>query len=111
MQENYIPCAEFLPEFIHVFFLGDLLDHVQSLSYKLLLNHLQKFVLLKIFTTDVERQVIRIHNTTDEGKILGHHIFKVVSDEDTSHIQLDLIHLLAIFREKVVWGGFWHIED
>ena len=109
--ECHVPCAEFLPEFLHVFILGDLFDHVQSLTDQFLLDHLQEFMLLKRFTTHIQWKIIRVYNATDERQVLGHHVFKVVSDEDTSHIQLDLVHFLAILGEQIVGSCFWDIKD
>lgn len=106
-----IPCAEFLPEFIDVLILGDLFDHVQSLADKLFPDDLQELVLLEGFTTYIQRQVIRVNNTTDEWQVLRHHVFKVVSDEDTTYIQLDLVHFLPVLREEVVRSCLWHIQN
>ena len=68
-------------------------------------------MLLKSLTTDIQWQVIRVHNTMDKGQVLGHHVFKVVGDEDTPYIQLNLVHRLAILRKEVVRGRFGYIQD
>ena len=55
-----------LPELL-VIILAHLLEHVQGLPHQLLLDHLQKFVLLEHFSRHVQRQVIRINLFSEEG--------------------------------------------
>ena len=93
---------EFLPELLHVVGLVDFLDHVQSLSDQFLLDDLQQFVLLQLFTGHVQWKIVRVDNSSDEGQVLGHHVLEVVSDEDTSHEELDLFSAFTVIGEHVL---------
>ena len=103
-------CAVLLPE-VSVLFLVDLLDHVEGLTDELLLDDLEELVLLESLTRHVKWEIIRVHNSTDKGKVLGHHVFKVVGDEDTSDVKLDLVNLLPIVGEHVIGSSLGDEED
>ncbi len=103
--------AEFLPEGIHKGSIGNLLDHVQDFSHKLLLDDLKQFVLLKGFTGDIQRQIIRVNNTLDKSKIFWHHVFKVFCDEHSTNVQLDVFSPLTIILEGTSRGSFWYEEN
>ena len=45
--------------------------------------------------------VLYTDHAAHEVEVFGHHVFKVVGDEDTAHIELDLVHLLAVVLERV----------
>ena len=51
------------------------------------------------------------YHSPDEGQVLGHHVFKVVSDEDPAHVHLDVVHLLAIVLEHVCRRCLGHKQD
>ena len=80
----------FLPE-LSVLVIRDLLDHIQSLTNKFLLDNLEQFVLLKGLSRDIQWKIIRVDNTLDKTEIVGHHVLEIVSDEDTSDIELDIL--------------------
>lgn len=77
-----------LPEGFCVLIDVDLLDHIKSLSDELLLDDLEELVLLEGFTGDVQWEIIRIDNTSDELEVFWHHISEVIGDKDTSNIHL-----------------------
>ena len=107
---SHLLSAVLFPE-VHVLVFVDLLDHVQSLAHQLLLDDLEELVLLQGFTGHVQWQIVGIHNTADEGQVLGHHVLKVVRDEDAAHVQLDLVNLLAVVLEHVVGSGLGNEQD
>ncbi len=42
------------------------------------------------------------YNSLNESQILGHHVFKVVGDEDPSHVHFDQIGSLAVIVEQIL---------
>ena len=64
-----------------------LLDHVENLPHKLLLDGLEGCVLLQKLTRDLQRQRVAVDNTADEAKVLGDQVGDVVADEDTADVQ------------------------
>lgn len=64
-----------LPELL-IFFWLHLLEHVQSLADKLLLNDLEELMLLKSFSGYIKGEVIRVHHTMDETQVVWHHVLQ-----------------------------------
>lgn len=102
--------GELLPKVI-ISLLIHLLQHVQNLSDQLLLDDLEEFVLLEVFTGDVQRKIIGINKTTNEGQVLREHVLEVISDEDTTDVQLDVLNGLAVVLESILRSLLWHEED
>ena len=50
-------------------------------------------------TGNVERQVLRVDDTLHEVEVLGNELLAVVHDENTAHVQLDVVLLFAILKE------------
>ena len=94
--------AELLPKLFHVFIFRDFLDHVQGFTNKFLLNNLQEFVLLQLFSGHIQGKVIRIYNSLDERQIFWHHLLKIVSDKNTAYIELNIVCFLSIIWEHVM---------
>merc|ERR1711968_101688 len=87
--------AELLPELCVVLLvLADVRDHFQDLLHEVLLDHLEDLVLLQRLTRDVERQILGVDNTLDEAVVLRDEVLAVVHDENTAHVQLDVVKLL-----------------
>ena len=64
----YVLRAEFFPELVVVSTLK-FLHHVKYFADQLLFDDFEKLVLLEILTRNVERQVIGVDDTTDEGQV------------------------------------------
>jgi len=65
---------------------------------------------LEHLTRDVEWEILRVDDTTDEVKPLGDELFAVVHDEDTSDVKLDVVSLLAGF-EEIEGSALGDIDD
>ena len=102
--------AILFPE-LDVVFIADLLDHVESFTDELLLDDLEELVLLEGFTGNVEGKIIGVDNALHKGQVLGHHVFEVIGDEDTSDVHLDEVDLLAVVGEHVLGGLLGDEED
>ena len=68
-------------------------------------------MLLKSFARYIERKVIRVNHTSDKVQVAWHHVLEVVSDEDTSDIQLDVVRESAILVEGLIGLGNWDKEE
>mmetsp|Transcript_32551 Transcript_32551/g.54503 ORF Transcript_32551/g.54503 Transcript_32551/m.54503 type:complete len:452 (-) Transcript_32551:35-1390(-) len=79
---------------VGIFILGQVVEHLDTLLDKVLLDDSQNLVLLEGFTRDVQWQILGIDNTLDKLEPLRHKLFAVVHDEDTTDIQLDVVPLL-----------------
>merc|ERR1712195_8363 len=100
--------AELLIElFVVVLLLRNLGKHFKALLDKVLLDHSQNLVLLESLTRDVQRKILRVHNTLDKVEPLWHELIAVIHDEYTAHVQLDIVSLLLGF-EKIKWRPAWH---
>jgi hypothetical protein len=94
--------AELFVEFLEILsILTDFLEEFNTLFSDVLLDDLENFVVLKIFSADVKRKILRINHTSDEAKILGNEFITIVHNEDSSHVKFDVIFLLL---------GLEHIE-
>ena len=68
-------------------------------------------MLLKGFTRDVQREIIRIHHTFDKTQILRHHLLEVICDEYSPHIQLDVVRFFAVVIEHGRWSSLGDKQD
>merc|ERR1712066_607771 len=92
--------AELLVELlVVVLLLGDLSEHLQALLHEVLLDHAENLVLLEGLTRDVQGQVLRVDDALDHVQPLGHELLAVVHDEDTAHVQLDVVALLLALEQ------------
>ena len=92
--------GEGLVEFLVVFLVvGDLSEEFDALLDQVLADDLQDLVLLEHLTRDVEWEILRVDDTTDEVEPFGDELLAVVHDEDTSDIELDVVSLLAGLEE------------
>mmetsp|Transcript_22345 Transcript_22345/g.44750 ORF Transcript_22345/g.44750 Transcript_22345/m.44750 type:complete len:398 (-) Transcript_22345:262-1455(-) len=103
---------ERLVEFVvGVFIFSEVVKHFDALLDQILLDDTKNLVLLKGFTRNVERKILRIDNSLDEGQPLGHQILAVVHDEYATDIQLNVVVLLLGSSLKHVEGGTFGAEE
>merc|ERR1719394_2327040 len=92
--------AELLVELLVVILLlRDLSEHLQALLDQVLLDHAEDLVLLEGLAGDVQGQVLRVNNALDHVEPLGHQLLAVIHDEDTAHVELDVVPLLLGLEE------------
>jgi hypothetical protein len=82
-----------------VLVLRNLSDKIKSLLHDVLADDLQDLVLLKGFTGDIERKILRVNDTLHKVEVLGNEILAVIHNEDTADIELDVVALLLGFEE------------
>mmetsp|Transcript_40565 Transcript_40565/g.79943 ORF Transcript_40565/g.79943 Transcript_40565/m.79943 type:complete len:755 (+) Transcript_40565:170-2434(+) len=82
-----------------VLVLRDLGEHLEALLHEVLLDDLEDFVLLKGLTRDVQREILRVNNTSAEVEPLRNQLLAVVHDEHTTDVELDVVPLLAGLKE------------
>ena len=56
-------------------------------------------------------KTIGTHEAADKVQVLWHHLFKVVGDEDATHVHLDRVRLLAVVVERVMWRRLGDKQD
>ena len=98
-EQKHLLGRVFLPEFLDIVDGIDLLDHIKSLSDQFLFDDLQEFVLLESFTRDIQWEIIRIDDTTNELKIFWHHIGEIIGNENTSDVHLNIV------LTKLIWNN------
>eukprot|EP00438_Fugacium_kawagutii_P009907 Skav216400 [mRNA] locus=scaffold457:302405:305241:- [translate_table: standard] len=87
--------AKGLVEFLVVILLlSNLCKHLQALLDEVLLDHSQDLVLLQGLARDVQRKILRIHNTLHEVQPFWHELLAVIHDEHTANVELDVVSLL-----------------
>merc|ERR1711957_1083065 len=59
---------------------------------------------------NVERKILGIDNSLDEGEELWDKLLAVVGDKHTTDVQLDVVALLG-WLKAIHWGTLWHVED
>merc|ERR1711976_886431 len=92
--------AELFVEFlVVVLILTDVFKKLHALFDQVFPDDLQDLALLQHFSGDVQRQVLRIHNSLNKVQIFWYQLFTVVHDENSSHIQLDIVPLLFVLKE------------
>eukprot|EP01137_Pigoraptor_chileana_P031203 Opistho-2@18675 len=104
MMPSLMFVPKLLPEglvFLLVLLVGDLLDHFKGLANKLLANDLEELVLLQGLTGHVQREIVRVDNAGHKVEVLGEHLLKLVRDEHTADIHLDVRCCLVVVHEKV----------
>lgn len=62
-------------------------------------QHLEDLVLLQGLARDVEREVLAVDNTLNEGEVVGDEVLAVVHDEHPPHVQLDVVRLLLLVEQ------------
>merc|ERR1711865_1160158 len=92
--------AELLVELlVVVLLLSNLSEHLEAFLDQVLFDDTEDLVLLERLTRDVERQVLRVDHALDKVQPLGHQLVAVIHDEDTTHVQLDVVALLLRLEE------------
>ena len=83
-------------------FLASLFYDDDSLRLKIYTNlsdDLEDLVLLESLSGDVEGEILRVDDSSDEVEVLGDQILTVVHDEDSSNVELDVVSLLLGLEE------------
>ena len=62
--------------------LSNLGKHFEALLDKVLLDHSENLVLLESLTRDVQKKILRIHDTLDKNAPFWHELIAVIHDED-----------------------------
>merc|ERR1719284_1772360 len=102
---------ELLIELLVVFLVfSDLGEHLEALLHDVLLDDLEDSVLLQGLSGDVEREIIGVNYTLDEGEPLWDEVLAVVHDEDSSDVELEVVLLLFVL-EEIEWGSLWNEEE
>ena len=84
--------AELLVEFLEiVLVLCHLLHQLHHLLHQILPDHLQNLVLLAHLPCNVEGQVFAVNDPPDEVDVVRDDLVTVVNDEDSPHVQLDVV--------------------
>jgi hypothetical protein len=71
--------------------LRNLAEQFKGLLHNILLDHFHNLVLLESLTRQIQRQIFGINHTLNEAKPLRNEISCVISDENTSNIELDVV--------------------
>ena len=79
--------------------LGDFVEQLKGLLDDVLADDLHDLVLLESLTGQVEREILRVDNTLDEGEPFGDKVGSIVGDEDTTDVELDVVLGLLGFEE------------
>mmetsp|Transcript_18093 Transcript_18093/g.30891 ORF Transcript_18093/g.30891 Transcript_18093/m.30891 type:complete len:540 (-) Transcript_18093:58-1677(-) len=90
--------------------LGDLGEHLEALLDDVLLDDLEDSVLLQGLSRDVQGQVVGVDDSLHEGEPLGDEVLAVVHDEDSSHVELEVVLLLLVL-EEVEGSALGHEEE
>merc|ERR1712100_160048 len=90
--------------------LRHLADHLEGLGDKLLLDDTENLGGLEHLAGDIQWKVLGIDDTLNEGQPPWHEVFELISDEDTTDIELD-VGRLGLALEEVIWGLLWDEED
>jgi hypothetical protein len=65
---------------------------------------------LKGLTRQVKGKVLRVDDTLDEAQPFGDKVGCVISDEDTTNVELDVV-LGLLGLEKIEWCTLWYEKD
>lgn len=68
-------------------------------------------MLLKIFTRNVQWQIVGVDQSTDERQVFGKHVLEVVGNKYSADIELDVFSGLSVVLESVAGQTFWYIKD
>lgn len=90
--------------------LGNLVEHLESLLDDVLADDLHDLGLLKGFTRKVERKILRVDDTLDEGEPLGDEVGAVVGDEDAADVKLDVV-LVTLGLKEIEGSTLGDVED
>ena len=92
--------AELLVELLErILVLGEFVKKFHTFLDKIFTNDFQNFVLLEHLTGDVQRKILRVHDTLDEVQVLGDQFFAVIHDENATNVQFDVVLLLLILEQ------------
>lgn len=74
-----------------LFVLSNLLEELKRLLDDVLLDDLHDLVLLESLTRQVEGKILRVDDTLDKAEPLRDELSSIVSDEDTTDVELDVV--------------------
>ena len=103
--------AESCVEFIKLLaVLRNLVEQFKGLLDNVFLDDLHDLVLLKGLTRQIQRQILRVDNTLDETQPFWDKVGRIVGDENTSNIKLDVV-LGLLSLKKIEGCTLWDEED
>ena len=79
--------------------LCDLVEELETLLDNVLADDLEDLALLENLTRDVERKILRIHNSLHKVEILGNKLLAVFHDEHSPHVQFDVVLDLPVLKQ------------
>jgi hypothetical protein len=65
---------------------------------------------LQHFSGQIERKIFGVDNSFDETKPLWNKLLAIISDENSSDIELDVV-LFLLGLEEIEWSTFGYKED
>ena len=92
-------------------FLGELADHVESLTNELLLDDFEAGVLLQGLAADVQGQGVGVDDALDEREVLGQEFVELVGDEHAADVELERRSLVVVVVEEVLGGLLRNEQD
>lgn len=97
--------------FIDVVPFGDLLDHVQDFLCDLLVDYFKRFWLNKSLSVDVQWQVVAVNDSHNEWQVLWNQVRILLSDQNSSHIEFQIIFPPMVIGIKILWYSIRDVQD
>ena len=89
----------FIELVVVVLILSQIFDELHALLHQVLADHLEDLALLHHLTGNVEGQVFGVNHTPHKVQVLRDDVLTVVHDEDSAHVQLDVVLLLLVLKQ------------
>merc|ERR1719284_1185027 len=86
----------FIELLVVILLLGNFCKHLQALLHKVLLDHTQDLVLLQSLPRDVQRKILRIHDTLDKIQPLWNEVLPIVRQRFVEGCILFIRHILRL---------------
>jgi hypothetical protein len=90
--------------------LSNLCEHFKALLDDVLLDDLENSVLLEGLSGDVQREIVGVDDTFDEGKPFWDEIFAIIHDEYSSDVEFEVVLLLLVL-EEIERCSLWDEEE
>jgi hypothetical protein len=88
-----------------------LLNHIQDFLSNLLIDYFEGFCLLECLSVDIQRQVVTVDHTHDEGQVLRHQVSVLLGDQHSSDVKFQVVLSTVIITVKVMRDAVGDVQN
>ena len=86
-------------------------EEIETLSRQFLADDFHNFILLKLFTVNVQRKIVGVNHSLQEVEVPRDQIFDFIGNENSSDVQLEGGFGSVVVVVHAKWGGLGDVND